>query len=294
MQFQHEPLDILRSIRVFVLYPGNFDDGLAGSLFHCQFPHDAPPTYSFLSYAWRDASEADATLPVTKSDTDRDCRDNSCTIRINDQPFRIGHNLALALLHVRSPFGYLSLWIDTICINLKDNDERRFHAVLVTKIVSRARAVISWLGPDCSQKLQSKHPVEDPWTRMKFLWNLGKSKLLVNFIGDPESKVGETTHQQSIPEALLGEKAYWSRIWAPHDLYHAQNVLFVCGTNVWRERDFVDHMLHVGTRLIVKTLRARKNRHKRPPFESLLLGYHSYESENPLDMLYALMSLSFE
>ncbi|KAK2049597.1 hypothetical protein LZ31DRAFT_621093 [Colletotrichum somersetense] len=147
MQFQHEPLDVIRSIRVFVLYPGNFDDGLAGSLFHCQFPHDAPPTYSFLSYAWRDASEADATLPVAKSDKGRDCRNNLCTIRINDQPFRIGHNLALALLH-------------------------------------------------------------------------------------------------SIAESLLGEKAYWSRIWAPHDLYHAQNVLFVCGTNGITTRGYISGYVH--------------------------------------------------
>ncbi|KAK2059170.1 hypothetical protein LY76DRAFT_626026 [Colletotrichum caudatum] len=262
MQFRYEPLDLPRSIRVFVLYPGNFGDGLTGSLFHSPFPDDASPTYSFLSYAWKDSSEADATLPLAKSDKGWDCRNNSCTIRINDQPFQIGHNLALALLH--------------------DNDERRFHAKLVTKIVLQARAVISWLGPDCSQQFQPKRPVQDPWTRMKCLWDLGKSKLL------------ETTHQQSIPEALLGEKAYWSRIWAPHDLYHAQKVLFVCGTNVWRERDFVDHMLHVGTRPIVKTLQARKNRHIRPYFGSLLLNYHSYESESPLDMLYALMSLSFE
>ncbi|KAK2014357.1 hypothetical protein LZ32DRAFT_674163 [Colletotrichum eremochloae] len=290
MPFRHKLLEDESHFRVFTLYSGEFDDELVGTLTSGSLLSDGYPKYVFLSYACKDASEVDASLPLAKPDQDWDWQDNSRTIRINDQPFKIGHNLVLALLHLRSEKCATNFWIDAICINLEDKNERSSQVCLMPTIVSQAQAVISWLGPDDPQQSGTKQPGQDPWTWMKANRDRGKTKQLANYLEHLGSF--DSTHRQFIPTLLVGRKAYWSRIWALHELYHAQMVLFVHGRNVWTEMDFDSHMAHFGTLPIVKTLNARRHRDRKLPLEILLLKYHSYESKNPLDMLYALISLS--
>ncbi|KAK2004029.1 hypothetical protein LX36DRAFT_677274 [Colletotrichum falcatum] len=279
MPFQHAPLENANSVRLFVLHNGNFDDELTGSLYNGPLHRDGL-TYNFLSYAWKDASEADASLPLAKSDQDWDRQDNSRTIRINGQPFKIAHNLALALLHIRSR---------------KYTQTLRSQIYLMSTIVSKAQAVISWLGPDDPQQFSTKRSDKNVWSRMKLIWNHGKTKSLPYYLQRLKDEKLDTT--RAIPPALLeriGQRPYWTRIWVLVELCYARRVLFVSGTNVWRERDFYSCLHSFGTLPVVKTLNARRDRDRTLPFATLLIKYHSYESENPLDKLYALAALSSE
>ncbi|KAK1981321.1 heterokaryon incompatibility protein-domain-containing protein [Colletotrichum cereale] len=292
MTFEHKALKNANSIRLFTLHCGKFDDDLVGSVGDAAFLDKDCPAYNFLSYTWRDASEADASLPVAKSDHDWDPWDNSLKIKIKDQPFKIGHNLALALLHLRSPEYAQCFWIDAICLNLEDDYERSSQVCLMPAIVAQAKAVISWLGPDDPEQARTMRSDEDAWTRMKVNWGRGKVKFLPNLLGELASGNFDSTHRQFIPASLLGQKEYWSRTWVLHELCHARKVLFVSGRNVWWERDFDSHMDHFGTLPIVQTLNARRDRDKKLPLETLLLKYHTYESDNRLDLVYPLIGLS--
>jgi hypothetical protein len=51
------------------------------------------------------------------------------------------------LLELRSSETERVLWIDAMCINQKDIDERNRQVWLMGQVYSKAKAVIIWLGP---------------------------------------------------------------------------------------------------------------------------------------------------
>ncbi|KAH8811281.1 heterokaryon incompatibility protein-domain-containing protein [Xylogone sp. PMI_703] len=91
------------------------------------------PRYEALSYTWsssvdqlqiRVLDEEDAWLPVTV-------------------------NLSSALRYLRHSKNPRSLWIDAICINQKDLQERQSQVQMMADIYQSANRVIVWLGPEC-------------------------------------------------------------------------------------------------------------------------------------------------
>lgn len=91
-------------------------------------------------------------------------------INIDGSPFQIGRNLSDALAARRpaptQPYGNpagrpagsgidpsLPLWIDAICINQKDPDEKKKQLVLMRRIYESALIVQVWLGPAVDQDI---------------------------------------------------------------------------------------------------------------------------------------------
>jgi hypothetical protein len=55
-------------------------------------------------------------------------------------------NLYLALLRLRHPETERTLWVDALCINQVDLDEKRHQIALMADIYTKASTVIMWLG----------------------------------------------------------------------------------------------------------------------------------------------------
>ena len=87
------------------------------------------PVYKALSYTWGDSQK-------------------ECSISCGSESIAITANLAAALLQLRSPFTPRALWIDQICINQDDVDERSKQVALMRKIYSEAENVVIWLGEE--------------------------------------------------------------------------------------------------------------------------------------------------
>lgn len=83
--------------------------------------------YEALSYVWGDPRSV-------------------CSILVNEKAFPVTHNLFLALKHLRLPYNERKLWVDAICINQEDVEERSQQVQIMQKIYWRARRVIVWLG----------------------------------------------------------------------------------------------------------------------------------------------------
>ncbi|KAL5407035.1 hypothetical protein PMIN04_011845 [Paraphaeosphaeria minitans] len=69
------------------------------------------------------------------------------TITINGMPVTVGENLAVALDCLRSSLVD-KVWIDAICINQDDIDERNAQILRIRDIFSQSLAVTIWLGED--------------------------------------------------------------------------------------------------------------------------------------------------
>lgn len=151
------------------------------------------PKYEALSYRWgiSDATEV---------------------IFLNGQRFRVRKNLFDALVHLRSQNGDRLLWIDAVCIDQSNFEERKRQVGLMDFIYTRATHVLVWLG-------LMPRPNEDNW----------------NIDFDPEveqSLLGAARWVKSSQyRKWVSENKYWSRVWIIQEIGLARR-LKVC-TNSW-------------------------------------------------------------
>src|SRR4051794_7406448 len=120
-QILYADLDLSQGDRFFRLIrldPGPWwATDVSGSL-HEYFLDQAPP-YRALSYAWGNGDGAN-----------RDTRDNDALFQCNGVNIAISWNLHGALRRLRHASQPVYIWVDAICINQKDDNERTFQVQL--------------------------------------------------------------------------------------------------------------------------------------------------------------------
>jgi len=90
---------------------------------------DRNPTYEALSYTWG----SDAIAP-------------SRLILCSDMPVPITRNCYNALCTLRRNFKVCTIWVDAICINQHDGEEKNHQIPLMRDIYGKAKRVFIWLG----------------------------------------------------------------------------------------------------------------------------------------------------
>lgn len=125
----YNPIDSKnQEIRVLHLAPGSFDDEIRMTLKRIHLIDAPSPEYEALSYVWGTVTCSRAAL-------------------VNGEPFTITSNLDIALRHLRQSTEERILWIDAVCINQTDDDEKSLQVQLMQNIYSTATKVTVWMGP---------------------------------------------------------------------------------------------------------------------------------------------------
>ncbi|KAK3680577.1 hypothetical protein LTR37_021154 [Vermiconidia calcicola] len=129
MAYRYAPLDnSSRQIRLLSLEPAHgLSTDIYGSLSTANFRDDAT-VYGALSYTWFDNRKTHL-------------------ITIDGRSLPITANLHGVLLRLRS-IRSRTLWIDAICINQDDDQERSAQVLIMRYIYGRAAHVVIWLGED--------------------------------------------------------------------------------------------------------------------------------------------------
>lgn len=139
--YMRYPLDIsLNQIRILHVHQANnHDDPIEACLKVQSLDTETEMQwYSALSYCWGNG------LPTR-------------LMEIDSVPVPITENLESALKRVRSVTGQVHIWVDAICINQSDNDEKSFQIEMMRKIYSKAESVYIYLGEQSVESL-SKPP----------------------------------------------------------------------------------------------------------------------------------------
>jgi len=92
--------------------------------------------YRALSYCWN----------IARKLSRRPSRGRSCTLLCNGCIIKIQENLYDALTSLSHQINDRPLWVDSICINQSDADERASQVKLMGRIYSSAEQVLVWLG----------------------------------------------------------------------------------------------------------------------------------------------------
>jgi hypothetical protein len=229
MSFNYPPLPPGDGLRLLILEPANTEpqNPLRASLI--SVPFSSKPKYIGLSYTWLAGQESQKNL--------------SCTIpqwvknfRLNGEPFKIGYNLALALLNLQHNSQPLTLWVDQICINQDDVQERNSQVALMSFIYSRATTVVSWLGMPNNHRIDPNKGPPDGGTDDTTLYIPKEAKLGItvdNF---------RFADGINIDSSLTGASLYWQRLWIVQEVCLARSVVFLFGRSFWSEKQVSAHL----------------------------------------------------
>lgn len=117
-----------REIRLLQLAPGSYNDRLVITLIPAYLKNSPPPQYEALSYVWG----------IEKSPT---------PALVNNSPCTITANLDVALRSLRKSNQARILWVDAMCINQDDTEEKKHQVQMMSQIYRMAARVVVWLGP---------------------------------------------------------------------------------------------------------------------------------------------------
>ncbi|KAK8053195.1 hypothetical protein PG996_012496 [Apiospora saccharicola] len=127
----------------------------------------------------------------------------------------VSRELALALNYLRHPRKDRILWIDALCINQADHEERNHQVQMMSRIYNCAQQVCVWLGQDN----------DDSTTAISFIREI---MLLENFDAISEKK--ENAHRwRSL--LLLMQRPWFSRKWVVQEIALARAATIYCGND---------------------------------------------------------------
>ncbi|KAF2204554.1 hypothetical protein GQ43DRAFT_146464 [Delitschia confertaspora ATCC 74209] len=225
-----------------------------------EFNLDAPPTYTALSYTWGEAigeiidesegprTTGDQSLDILMgwgNPTDLGPRDSSFNFQLGNKTYRITQNLQLAMKQLyKSGYAHQWLWIDAICIDQENEDEKTVQVSFMDEIYSKATNVIVWLGPDIH---------ESDFTEFKWLHEDFLASLHIYFIeggGGVDALKKEHPLDPRFTQKLgvvppsggdwrkcwenyfdfCRRRQWFSRVWVVQEVTLAHNITLLCGS----------------------------------------------------------------
>jgi hypothetical protein len=165
---------------------------------------DSRPSYEAISYTWGDPSQSRSVII------------NGYKLEVNSNAFDILQDRA-TFLRTRK------IWIDSICINQVDKEEKSVQIPLMREIYSRASRVLVWLGSQPDSRIA-----------MGFISNLNR-RLRFGGLQGPELKtileIGSKSPNWRALFSLLNHQ-YWTRSWIIQEIAVAEPVHISYGGSI--------------------------------------------------------------
>jgi hypothetical protein len=196
--YKNYPLSA-NTTRVLRLLPPIFPD--LSDVISCQLSVislDNPPEYRALSYVWGDPSETKIIL-------------------VDNAAFRVRINLWNFLAQMRAERYWDALWIDAICINQDNLQERCDQVSIMGQIYLTAADARAWLGAGTETYLLAMQRLADTnWPTCDQILDRNRPSLL----NEPFA-----TDEWLAPVLDLLNHEYWSRIWIIQEYSLATNLM---------------------------------------------------------------------
>ncbi|KAF2185647.1 HET-domain-containing protein [Zopfia rhizophila CBS 207.26] len=278
--YEYRPLH--ENIRILYLGPAeNFSDPVEASLLHCDVFRpvgcydDPPPSeYEAVSYCWGEKP------------------DFSHSLTCDGQTLKITANVDSLLRHLRRPTRPRSLWIDAICINQEDVEEKAVQVRLMGAIFRGAQKVHIWLGEAAPEDHIS-------WTFAVLKKAAASSNQ--DIISPYEDGSLMDDNEDAVPRFL--SRPWFRRRWVLQEVALAHDITVRCGPYKTSWNSFVEGISvlksHVATQTIrlnpeatgsVETLAAISSGSHH--ILDLMFNFHATRCSDPRDRLFALSGMA--
>jgi hypothetical protein len=168
------------------------------------------PEYIALSYTWGAPSP---------------CRQiciDGCSSNVRLNLWTALNTLAIHGLPKDLPDDTRHFWIDAICINQEDIDERNQQVAIMGEIFSQAKCVITWLG-------EADSHTSDFFMDYMSNIDLYTGQVAREFISQVPKETFSKVRDTHLMDTIWGHP-YWTRVWIVQEIVLAKEVVVLCGT----------------------------------------------------------------
>jgi hypothetical protein len=218
----YSPLEEKSQIRLLSIQRGSDTEDLRCDLEVVSL--DDNPAYCTLSYTWGEpikrANQALWTLSglyQVLRELYRRLFQPPAMILVNNQPFKITDNLRSALVQLQSEEHTLPIWVDQICINQDDREEKASQVGLMTAIYDQSQRTYIWLGPSA----------DDSDAAMDFIRSVHANNTLLR-PRDPDRDNNVPVPWPAL-QALFA-RSWWERIWVVQEMFLSKEATVKCGS----------------------------------------------------------------
>lgn len=239
------------SIRVLELHPGARQESISFNLRVESI--DSPGSYEALSYTWGNDAP-------------------TCKVFCNGRSLLIRPNLMQALQRLRKQNEPRRLWIDALCINQIDLEEKSGQIPMMGRIYEQAERVLIWLGESSDNSSEAIKLVlrlndldeedvtnyRDNYSRLLFGTQLSANsrdeKMSADVKGAEASIAAKLQATRLTPPNLTDwgcvrdfvKRPWFSRVWIVQEVALAKSALIHCGNDTlsWAVMGKVAGMMH--------------------------------------------------
>ncbi|KAJ8108660.1 hypothetical protein OPT61_g8020 [Boeremia exigua] len=222
------PLSTITSIRLLHIQSIEPRANLGDDILHVtlsQVDLDDDPAFHTLSYTWGD--------PLDRTGRHFSSIIPDTSISCNGKEITITRNLDAALRTILSSQsveedGKQALWVDAICINQSNLEERSAQISIMNRIYGNALMTIGWLGsPDESSDIVT--PLSKKLSALK---DGAFTDIAYNVL------LGELQPVLAELNRFLG-RAYFTRCWVFQEVILSQQICFMCGLTKFTFEDLL-------------------------------------------------------
>jgi Heterokaryon incompatibility protein (HET) len=225
----HRPLKHdLKEIRLIDIQPGGYEEPIRLTLQYATLGEDRL-RFDALSYCWGEMKDFQLVL-LNESD--------------NSQPREmfVNRNLFSALRRFRSQTASRRLWIDLLCINQTDMQERTLQVALMGDIFASADSVCVWLGESDSQLQEDCEVITSISGRYEQVLGSDDGEMPVEAPKDCTAlKIVHHAHRSicSSPQNWtyilrndrILQRPWFQRVWVLQEVWNAAQVRVFCGSD---------------------------------------------------------------
>lgn len=203
--FQYTPLEADGiAIRLLKIHPANPQEPFSIQCSLFQVSLNDHPDYHALSYAWSD-EVSNQILPQE--------------ITVDGERLTVGPNLAAALKSRRERgLGNIPIWVDAICINQNDINEKSHQILKMRQIYAQAQLVTVWLGPERENSKKAFQMIRKISQQRENSGEWIQNSLLTR---------KNSTEWRALYHML--RRSWWRRIWIIQEMVAAKDAVVFCG-----------------------------------------------------------------
>jgi hypothetical protein len=218
-EYEDSKLELSDTVKIRIL---RIESGIDNAPIICSLiPSSLNEPYEALSYVW-------GTDEPTEEIKIRESKPSAPTSRLripvlHERIFYIRPNLYAALRNFRSRKSHVDLWIDALCINQEDYEEKEIQIAMMEDIYSKATRVLIWLG-------EPKWFSEDAFECILRMCDLS--------LFDGLLKVESSPLLHALGQLM--KDVWFSRRWVVQELAMAKQATLHCGNHKIHWVDFAD------------------------------------------------------
>jgi hypothetical protein len=232
----------------------------------------------------------------------------SASVEVDGRTLNVTESLYLALHYLRIDREDRILWVDAICIDQSNRQERGHQVRQMGGVYSQADRVVVWLGPatdDTNVLMDSLNWLEQESIKLACRdWALADRRwqdLWTSLQLELKGRYWNLAARQCAGLELLLQRPWFKRIWILQEVANAKRAIVCSGTRSVSSRIFVlaPSLVHIklepGCQAVLDIMPGPSRRESwwnlKPDLYTLLLKFSGSKAGDPRDMIYALLGI---